>query len=426
MDKILKVNYERHTLSNGLEILLYPRKQLPVTAVNLWYKVGSANEVPGKTGFAHLFEHMMFQGSQNVDKEKHFHFIQEAGGSLNGSTSIDRTNYYETVPSNYLEMVFWLESDRMGYLLPALTQEKLDNQKSVVMNERRERYDNQPYGRAFETIFSNLFPEKHPYHWPTIGWMKDIEGFELDDVKDFFRKYYAPNNATMVVGGNFDKNETLELAEKYFGEIESNVVPNGITVPEVKLTENKEMLLEDNVQLSRIYLAWNSCKAYSDDDAALDILADQLGSGKNSRLYKKLVYDNHKALEVSAFQYPGKYDGSFFIIATAYPGVSLDELKKEIFNELNLMVREGISEEELTRSKNSIKSTFIFSLQNLDTLVDHINTYNFYLNEPDSFIYDLGRYNNLTTEAVRAACDKYLRNPYVELKVVPKGGNDAN
>jgi len=215
----LKIDYEKYQLENGLEVILFQDLSLPTVAINIWYRVGSANEKPGKTGFAHLFEHMMFQGSENVPKEGHFKYIQEAGGNLNGSTSIDRTNYYESVPANYLDLVLWLESDRMGYLLPSLTQEKLTNQKDVVMNERRQRYENQPYGLSWERIFSNLFTSDHPYHWPTIGWMKDIEQFELDDVRNFFKTYYSPSNASLVLGGNFDKANAKNLIEKYFSEI---------------------------------------------------------------------------------------------------------------------------------------------------------------------------------------------------------------
>ncbi|MCK5457570.1 MAG: insulinase family protein, partial [Melioribacteraceae bacterium] len=211
MNDILNIKYEKYILDNGLEVVLYQDKSLPIVSVNLWYKVGSANETNGKTGFAHLFEHMMFQGSKNVPKEKHFNYIEEAGGNLNGSTSFDRTNYYETHPSNSLELALWLESDRMGFLLEALTQEKLDNQKDVVMNERRQRFDNQPYGLSWELIFSSLFPENHPYHWPTIGWMKDIEKFELTDVSQFFKTYYSPNNASLVVGGDIEYDSALEL-----------------------------------------------------------------------------------------------------------------------------------------------------------------------------------------------------------------------
>ncbi|MEW6193820.1 MAG: pitrilysin family protein [Bacteroidota bacterium] len=421
MDKLLlKIYYEKFQLSNGLDVILYQDLSLPTVSINIWYKVGSANERPGKTGFAHLFEHMMFQGSQNIPKEGHFKFIQEAGGSLNGSTSIDRTNYYETVPANYLELILWLESDRMGFLLPSLTQEKLDNQKEVVMNERRQRYDNQPYGLAWEKIFSNLFTPDHPYSWPTIGWMNDIEKFELDDVKNFFKTYYSPGNATLVLGGNFKKDEAKLLIEKYFGTIKNgNPIPQ-LNAPGQKLSDIKKIIHPDNVQLPRIYFAWHSEKIFGEDDAALDILADILSATKNSRLQKKLLFDSQIAQDISAFQYSASLNGLFIIVSTAKPGIQIEELKKNIFYEIDNLIKNGITEEELIRAKNSIKSSYIYSLQKIDNIVDHINHYNFYLSEPDSFIFDIERYDKVTAGDVIEAAKDYLNNPYVELQIVPK------
>lgn len=419
-ENFLKINYEKYQLSNGLEVILYPDKSLPLIAVNIWYRVGSANEVKGKTGFAHLFEHMMFQGSQHVPKEGHFKYIQEAGGSLNGSTSLDRTNYYETVPSNFLELVLWLESDRMGFLLPSLTKEKLTNQKDVVMNERRQRYENQPYGLAWEILFSNLFTSDHPYSWPTIGWMEDIKNFELEDVSNFFKTYYSPHNASLVIGGNFDTEPTKKLIEKYFGEIpKGNSIPP-IYNPEQKLSEPKKIIYEDNVQLPRIYLAWHSEKAFGEDEAALDILSDILSSTKNSRLHKSLIFDKQIAQDISSFQYSAKLTGSFIIVSTAKPGILLDDIKKEILEQINNLVEKGIIEEELIRAKNSIKSHYVYSLQKLETVVDHLNYYNFFLNEPDSFEFDLNRYKKVTAEKIIDAAKKYLQKPFVELHIMPK------
>jgi zinc protease len=419
---IFKINYSKHYLENGLEIILFQDKSVPTVSVNIWYKVGSANETPGKTGFAHLFEHMMFQGSQHVPKEGHFKFIEEAGGSLNGSTSFDRTNYYETVPANYLELALWLESDRMGFLLPSLTQEKLDNQKEVVMNERRQRYENQPYGLAWELIFSNLFPAGHPYSWPTIGWMKDIENFSLQDVKEFFNKYYKPSNATLVVGGNFDKEEALELIGKYFGDIPGSEKPELPAADPVSLTESKKIIHPDNIELPRIYLAWHSDKLFGKDDVSLDILADVLSSAKSSRLQKSLVFEKQIAQDVSAFQFSARLAGAFIIVATAKPGVSTAELKTEIFNQVNLLKENGITSEELERAKNSIKSHYVYSLQKIDTIADQLNLYNFHLGEPDSFEYDLARYSNVNCTKVRETAHKYLSDKYVELHIVPKEG----
>ncbi len=422
--KNLNLEYEKYKLANGLEVILHENNNLPITAVNIWYKVGSANEHKGKTGIAHLFEHMMFQGSQNVPKEAHFRYIQEAGGSLNGSTSFDRTNYYEKIPANFLELIFWLESDRMGYLLPALTPEKLKNQKEVVSNERLERYDNQPYGLAWEKLISSLYPENHPYSWSTIGTLEDISSFTLEDVSSFFKKYYSPSNAALVVAGSFDKNNVRDLVSKYF---ESIAFTNGIeklNTEQTSLSENKLITHEDNVQLERLYLAWHSEKAYEKDDAALDVLSDILTGSKNSRLYKTLVFEKELAQDITAYQYSGKYAGHFMFIATARPGVSLSSIRNEIFNEIDKIRLNSISLIELTKSKNGIKSGFIYSLQNIDSLADQLNSYNYYLNEPNSFNKDLKRYESITPEEIKKAIEKYFYKPYVELQIVPKTKNN--
>jgi len=421
--KLLDIKYNKYKLDNGLEVILHGNKNLPLAAVNLWYKVGSAQEAAGKTGIAHLFEHMMFQGSQNVEKEMHFKYIQEAGGTLNGSTSIDRTNYYEKLPSNFLELALWLESDRMGYFLPALTKEKLDNQKSVVLNERLERYDNQPYGLAWELLVNNLYPKNHPYSWSTIGSAEDIKSFNLNDVSDFFSKYYAPNNSSLVIAGSFHEKKTIALIDKYFGEINSGEEFETVSVPGTSLKKSKVVIHEDNVQLERIYLSWITDKAYSRDDASLDILSDILTGSKNSRLHKSLVFEKEIAQDVSAFQFSGKYAGHFTIIATAKPGVEPDILKAEILNEINLIRKEKIPDKELIRSKAGIKSGFIFSLQNLESIADHLNSYNFYLDEPNSFAYDLDRYDKVNAENLLDVTETYLSKPYVELRIIPKSNN---
>ena len=418
--ELLNINYQKYKLDNGLEVILHQNKNLPAVAINIWYKVGSAQETKGKTGIAHLFEHMMFQGSKNVEKELHFKYVQEAGGTLNGSTSIDRTNYYEKLPSNYLELALWLESDRMGYFLPALNQEKLDNQKDVVFNERLERYDNQPYGLAWELLITNLYDNNHPYSWPTIGFADDIKNYNLDDVTNFFKKYYSPNNASLVLAGNFEVEKTKSLLETYFANIKNGEELNHLKVVNKKLDENKVITHEDNVQLERIYLSWPTGTAYSEDDAALDILSDLLTGSKNSRLYKTLVFEKEIAQDISAFQFSGKYAGHFTIVATAKPGYTLDAIKSEIFKEMNNIKANGISSKELHRSKIGIKSTFVFSLQNVDSIADHLNSYNFYLNEPNSFSYDLSRYDKVITEELINVSGNYLSKPFVELRIIPK------
>lgn len=417
----LNLNYTKGKLNNGLEYILYQDNSLPLVSVNIWYKVGSAYEKKGKTGLAHLFEHMMFQGSENVAKEMHFRHVQEAGGTLNGSTSTDRTNYYEKLPANYLELALWLESDRMGYFLPALSQEKLDNQKDVVKNERLERYDNQPYGLAWELINTNLYPENHPYSWSTIGLLKDIESYTLQDVEIFFKNYYSPNNACLVVAGDFEENSTIDLINKYFGSIksfDSNLKPK---VSRTKLDKNILVEHKDNVQLDRIYLAWHSDFIFGIDDSSLEVAADILSGSKNSRLYKKLVFDLQIVQDVTAFQYSGKFGGQFMIISTAQPGVNLDEIKNIILDEVKLIIDEGVSNKELEKSKNGIRAQFVYAMQNLDTIADYLNHYNYHLNEPNSFMFDLERYNSVNNTSLKTSLEKYLTKPFLELRITPKG-----
>lgn len=414
-------------LENGLNVILYEDKSLPLVTVNLWYNVGSSSEVPGKTGLAHLFEHMMFQGSENVEKEMHFKYIQEAGGSLNASTSLDRTNYFETLPSNNLELALWLEADRMGGFLPALNEEKFENQRSVVMNERRQRYDNQPYGLAIEILFSNLFPGNIAYHWPTIGWMQDIENYTLEDVKDFFTKFYSPSNASIVVAGDIEtkNDETLNQVVKYFKGIEQpetgisfNRKQNKYDFPLLK--ETKEIIHKDNVQLERLYIVWQSDRLYDEDDAALDVISEILGGSKNSRLQKNLVFEKQLVLDISCFQYSAHLTGMFLIVATIKPGISSESVKKEIYAEINKLAENGCTGEEFSRAKNGIKSGYVFSLQKVSTIADAINNYNKQLGSPDSFGWDLDRFDKLNVDDITSITKKYLQNHYVELRVIPK------
>jgi len=308
----------------------------------------------------------------------------------------------------------------MGYFLPALNQEKLDNQKDVVFNERLERYDNQPYGLAWEILIKNLYNNNHPYSWPTIGFAEDIKNYNLGDVVNFFKKYYSPNNASLVVAGNIEVEKTQSLIEKYFTNIESGEESNHLKVVNKKLAGKKVITHEDNVHLERLYLSWLTEKAYSEDDAALDILSDLLTGSKNSRLHKTLVFQKEIAQDISAFQFSGKYAGHFTIVATAKPGHTLNDIKSEIFKEINYIKANGISSKELLRSKIGIKSDFVFSLQNLESIADHLNSYNFYLNEPNSFSYDLNRYDKITTEEIINVSEKYLSQPFVELRIIPK------
>lgn len=417
---LLNIDYEKYSLKNGLNVILYQKKDLPVVAVNIWYRVGSANEVKGKTGIAHLFEHMMFQGSKHVPKEKHFNFIQEAGGTLNASTSFDRTNYYEKLPSNYLELALWLESDRMGFFLPALDKIKLENQREVVSNERLQRYDNQPYGLAWETIVTNLFPKNHPYSWPTIGFMNDIKSYTLNDVSNFFKSYYSPSNATLVIAGDFETGKTKELINKYFSEIKRTDTKQTPSFRSFKLKENISIHRKEKVQLERIYLVWPTGKVFTKDDAKIDILGDVLAGSKTARLNEQLVHKLEITQDIQAFQISGKYGGAFLISATVKPGVKADKIRTEIFKGINKLITDGPSEKELLKSKNGIRSQFIYSLQNIDTLADQLNNYNYYLNEPNSFSYDLNRYSSVSNKDLTNVAEKYLQSPHLELIISPE------
>ena len=420
----LDIKFEKYTLPNGLQVILHEDHSVPIVAVNIWYHVGSAREKPGRTGFAHLFEHMMFQGSQNIAKGGHFGSLQDAGGTLNGSTANDRTNYWENVPSQFLELALYLESDRMGFLLPAMTQDKLDNQRDVVKNERRQSYDNRPYGRSDETISAMLYEPSHPYNWPVIGSMTDLSAAALDDVKEFFTFYYAPNNASLVVAGDINPAQTKEWISKYFSG-----VPRGKDVEKVKINQPaknvaKRETMEDRVQLPRLYLTWHSTPQSGEDDATLDIVADILAGGKNSRLYKSLVYEKQTAQNVVAYQDSREMAGLFQIEVTAKPGITLVEMEKGVNEEIAKLQNDGVTEREIQRSKNSTKANFIYRLQSVGGFggkADQLNRYNVMWGDPGSFNKDLARYEKVTAKDVQRAAKKYLTAERVALSVVPMG-----
>ncbi len=420
MDNILHINYRKEILKNGLQVILVKDENRSSVAINIWYKVGSAYDFPTKSGLAHLFEHMMFQGSENVAKEEHFRYIQETGGQLNASTSLDRTNYFETLPPNALELALWLESDRMGFLIPALNQTKLTNQIEVVSNERLQNYDNAPYGLSWELIMGNVFPENHPYHTPTIGYLNEIQSYTLDDVRSFFEKFYSPQNASLVIAGNFDEEKTFDLVKKYFEEIPNKHKIEQPVFPEWEIQEDKQVIHQDNIEFPRIYIVWKSVKNFHSDDSSLDVLADVLSSTKNSKLHKKLVYELQIAVNVAAFQYSMENEGLFVIMCTAKMGVELSEIKRVIFEEIEELIQNGVEEEELIVSKNSIRSSFVWELDFLQHVANKINNYNCTLNEPDSFNYDLQRYSQLKTEDIQNVTKKYITKKYFELCIVPK------
>ena len=337
----MNIPFVRHRLDNGLDVLIHADQNCPIVAVNVWYHVGSKNERPGRTGFAHLFEHLMFEGSRALRQRLSSIRCRKPARSLNGSTNADRTNYWEVVPSNALELALWMESDRMGYLLPALTDAKFENQRDVVLNERRQKYENRPYGLAGMAIVAALYPPDHPYHWLTIGAAEDISAARIDDVREFFRTYYRPPNASLSIAGDVQPDEALRLAEDYFGELEAGEEPPPFTCtpPEPRASESR-LVLEDRVELPRLYLAWHSPALFATGDAELDLVAEVLASGKTSRLYRTLVFEQRLATEVAASQ-NSREAGSFFqIVATAAPGRTLVELERAITDEIDRFIAE--------------------------------------------------------------------------------------
>ena len=326
---MISIPFEKHTLENGLDVITHVDKTVPTVAVNVWYHVGSKNEVPGKTGFAHLFEHVMFEGSKNHNND-YFGPLQEIGALVNGSTTNDRTNYWENLPSNYLELAFWLESDRMGFLLEALDQGRFDLQREVVKNERRQSYENRPYGMAYLKLQELLFPIPHPYNWPTIGSQEDLDRADIEDVKDFFRKFYHPSNASIAIAGDIDPQRTLSLAEQYFGNLPPGPTIDRFHQMDSALKGQTWATLEDSVSLPRLYLAWPTKPEFTEEQAALDVLSVIMSDGRSSRLERKLVYEKQNTRDIRAYHHGQEISGEFHIIATANPGISTEDIYSDI------------------------------------------------------------------------------------------------
>jgi zinc protease len=420
-----RIQFEKYTLPNGLEVILHEDHSTPIVAVDTWYHVGSGNEQVGRTGFAHLFEHIMFMGSQNVPVGAFDKLLEAAGANNNGSTTEDRTNYYETLPSNALELALWLDADRMGFLLPTMDLPKVNLQRDVVKNERRQRVDNVPYGRADETILAALYPKSHPYSWPVIGFMTDLSAASLDDVKNFFRTYYAPNNATLTIAGDFDPKTVKKMVEKYFGGIPRGpAVKRRTTVPAVVIPRDTFLVLEDRVQLPRLFYTWHSVKGFSKDDATLDILAQIVANDKNSRLYKKLVYDLQVAQNVRAFQDGGRLDGKFQIDVTPKPGQEVADIDRLVQAEIAKVISGGITSRELQRAQNSYKASFLNRLASVLGKADILNYYNYFVGTPDYVQQDAARYERVTAADVQRAARIYLSRPKIVLTVVPEGKKD--
>ena len=420
----MNIPFTRHTLDNGLDVLIHEDHGCPIVAVNVWYHVGSKNEKPGRTGFAHLFEHLMFEGSEHYDRG-YFQPLQEAGAQLNGSTNADRTNYWEVVPRNALELALWMESDRMGYLLPALSEHKFENQREVVLNERRQNYENRPYGLAGMATLAALYPPDHPYHWMTIGAAEDIRAARLEDVRAFFQTYYRPRNASLALAGDVDTDQALKLAAEYFGGLEAGDEPPRVepTTP-APIAVERRLVLQDRVELPRLYLAWHSPALFAEDDAELDLVAEVLASGKTSRLYRALVYDQRIATEVAAAQNSREAGGYFQIIATAAPGRTLQEVDRAIATVLNTFVAEGPTAPEMERCLAQAEANFMYRLQTVGGFggkSDQLNAYNVFVGDPGFFERDLERYRRVTPESMQSAAGRMLgAEARIALSVVPR------
>jgi len=401
--------FTKHTLANGLDVIVHEAHQVPIVAINIWYHVGSKDERPGRTGFAHLFEHLMFEGSEH-HPGGYFPPLQQAGALLNGSTNTDRTNYWEVVPTSAVELALWMESDRMGYLLPAVTAERFETQRDVVLNERRQNYENRPYGMAMMAITSTLYPPDHPYHWMTIGAADDIKAMRLDDVHEFFRTYYHPANASLTLAGAIDTPRAMELAERYFGDLRPGPAPAQVTAA-ATLTREHRLVLEDRVELPRVYMAWHS--------PAL------LANGKTSRLYRTLVYERRIAIDVSAYQGSRELAGFFLVAATAAPGQSLTDIATAIDSELHAVINDGPTDAEMQRAAAQVEAHFLYRLQTVGGFggkSDQLNAYNVFCGDPGYFSQDLTRYTSATRESVQAAAARLLRvDARVVLSVVPNG-----
>lgn len=417
----LKLKFEQYKLPNGLAVILHEDHKAPVVAVEIMYHVGSKNEKVKRTGFAHLFEHMMFQGSEHVAKTEHFSLLQEVGANINGSTNDDVTNYFEVVPSNYVELALYLESDRMGFLVPAMTQDKLDNQRDVVKNERRQNVDNRPYGTADEKIAKALYPATHPYSWPVIGYMEDLSAAALDDVKDFFRTHYAPNNAVLVLCGDFKADEVKPLIGKYFATIPRGKPIERPIAPKFAVEKEQRMVYEDRVQLPRLYLTWHSVKEFTRENAVLDVLGDILSSGKTSRLYKPMVYEDQIAQSVRAGQDGSEIDGTFSIQVTAKPEKTLTQMEKAVDEVLGELLRNGVKQEEIDHALASTEVRIINRAQTVLGKASTFATIYSVTGDPKLINKQLDLYKGITPKEVLAAAKKYLTPPRIVLSIVPNG-----
>jgi zinc protease len=416
-----EVTFQQYTLDNGLTVIIHEDHSAPVASIMMMYHVGSKNEKRGRTGFAHLFEHMMFQGSQHVQKEEHFRLLQQVGANVNGSTNSDRTNYFETLPSNGLELAIYLESDRMGFLLPAMDQAKLDNQRAVVQNERRQSYENVPYGLSYETIAKALYPEDHPYSWPVIGSMADLNAAALADVKEFFATYYAPNNGVVVLAGDIDPVQVRGWVAKYFGPIPRGKAFDRPAAQEVTLAADKRLVLEDRVQLPRLYLTWPSAQSFTHTDAVRDIMTDILSSGKNSRLYKSLVYDKQIAQSASAGQDGSEIAGELSIDVTAKPGKTLTEIEAAVQEVIDEMLKNGVTEKEIQTSLTQREARLVNMRATVFGKTSQLANYFTLTGNAANINKELERFKGITPAEIVADARQVFARHKVVLSIVPQG-----
>ncbi|WP_289028817.1 pitrilysin family protein [uncultured Paraglaciecola sp.] len=421
----LVIPFNKYELDNGLTVVLHPDKSDPLVHVDVTYHVGSGREEAGKSGFAHFFEHMMFQGSENVADEQHFALITESGGTLNGSTNTDRTNYYETVPANQLERMLWLESDRMGFFLDAVTTEKFENQRETVKNERGQNYDNRPYGLLRERINEAMYPEGHPYSWLTIGYIEDLNRADLNDLKKFFLRWYGPNNATLTIGGDMDEAQTLAWVKKYFGGIPRGPEVIDPTYTQVTLPEDRYISMEDNVSLPLMYMAFPTVHLNHPDEAPLDVLMSILGSGKTSLLYKNMV-KNGKAVQAQAGHACQELSCQFSLYALPTPGTSLAELETIARASLEEFESRGAEDDDLERVKAGIVSGMVYGLESVSGKVSQLAAYQTFRNNPNGIGDDVARYENVTKDDVMRVYKKYIKSQHaVIMSIVPKGQGDS-
>ncbi len=418
---MISIAFEKFTLPNGLNVILSSDRSLPVAAVNVWYHVGSKNEDTGRTGFAHLFEHVMFEGSKNHDRS-YFDPLQKVGANLNGSTTPDRTNYWENVPSNHLELALWLESDRMGYLLDTLTERKLDVQRDVVKNERRQNYENRPYGMASMILQPALFPAPHPYNWTTIGSPEDLDNASLEDVKSFFERFYTPSNASLAIVGDIDIDDTLHAVERYFGDIPGGPEVDRVGRMDTTLTGTVDLETHDRVQLPRLYILFPGAPGFSREQPAFDLLADILGDGRSSRLYRSLVYEQRSARDVHVYHHAQEISGEFMVQATANPGSTLEELEQELFAQIENIRTSGVGERELERAKNRIQASHVFQLERFGGFggrADQLNYYATIGGDPALINSDISRYMDVGEDDIRRAAAA-LGDARVRLAIRPR------